>query len=77
MVCREAVEVVGDDLDGRLSELDRLRLERHLDGCPYCVEYLGQMRRTVSAVGRLAQDDLTPAQRRDLVRLFRDWRGER
>jgi anti-sigma factor RsiW len=77
MPCRELVEVVGDYLEDRLSSRDRSRFEQHLEECPYCVEYLEQMRRTVAAVGRLAEDDLTPDARQDLVRLFRDWRAER
>ncbi len=77
MVCQELVEVVGDYLEDRLSEPDRGRLERHLAECPPCVAYLDQMRWTVAAVGRLSEEALSLAARRDLVRLFRDWRVER
>jgi len=77
MVCRELVEVVTDYLEERLSDLDRARFERHLAECPYCVAYLDQMRQTIAATGRLVEEDLAPEARRDLVRLFRDWRGDR
>jgi anti-sigma factor RsiW len=77
MPCQELVEVVSDYLEDRLSARDRSRFEQHLEECPYCVEYVEQMRRTVAAVGRLGEGELTPGARRDLVRLFRDWRAER
>jgi anti-sigma factor RsiW len=77
MPCQELVEVVSDYLEDRLSPRDRSRFEQHLEECPHCVEYLDQMRQTVAAVGRVAEEDLTPDARRDLVRLFREWRAER
>jgi anti-sigma factor RsiW len=77
MVCRELVEVASDYLEDRLPGVDRARFERHLAECPYCVEYLEQMRQTIAAAGRLCEGDLAPEARRDLVRLFRDWQLER
>jgi len=74
LACREAVELMSDYLDGRLSDADRLRLERHLADCPYCEEYLAQLRITIDALGRAEPDDLPEAALDELVELYRRWR---
>lgn len=75
MTCRELVEVVSDYLDGTLPKQDRLRLEQHLEECPYCVEYIEQMRQTIEALGELRQESLAPETREELVEAFRGWRS--
>ncbi len=47
MACRELVEVVTDYLEGTLPDVDRRRLEQHLEEYPYPVEYVGQMCQTI------------------------------
>jgi len=74
MVCRELVEVVTDYLEGTLPDPDRHRLEHHLDECPYCVQYIEQMRQTIEALGELDAESITPETRRDLLEAFRGWR---
>jgi peroxiredoxin len=51
MACKELVDVLTDYLDGSLPRDDRQRLEAHLDECPYCVDYLAQMKETIAAIG--------------------------
>ena len=52
LVCRDAVALMTDYLDGALAPSDRDRLEGHLATCPHCSEYLAQIRVTiVAAVG--------------------------
>ena len=46
LVCREAVALMADYLDGGLTARDRQRLEVHLAACPHCSEYLAQLRVT-------------------------------
>jgi anti-sigma factor RsiW len=75
MACRELVEVVTDYLEGALGDDDRRRLESHLEECPYCAEYVAQMRETVAALGEISPDSLTPETRRDLLDAFRGWRN--
>lgn len=72
--CRELVELVNDYLEGGMSDGERGRFEAHLDECPGCLVYLDQMRATVAATGRLAQDALDPAVLDDLLAAFRDGR---
>jgi anti-sigma factor RsiW len=71
--CKEVVELVTDYLEGTLPEDVRLQMERHLAGCDGCTNYLEQMRQTIRLTGELREESLTPQQRADLLRLFRDW----
>ncbi len=75
IVCRQAVELVTDYLDGALSAADRARFEAHLKDCPHCTEYLAQIRRTVAAVGRVEPEALEPDVRTELVALYRRWQA--
>ena len=75
MTCRELVELVTDYLEGTLPGQDRMRLQAHLDECPYCEEYIGQMRRTVAVLGRLPVEPVDPARERELLDAFRGWRS--
>jgi anti-sigma factor RsiW len=75
MACRELVNVITDYLEGKLSETDRGRFEAHLEECPYCRNYLEQMRETISALGGLCDDSLSAGTRERLLEAFRDWRG--
>ncbi|HYB14252.1 MAG TPA: zf-HC2 domain-containing protein [Streptosporangiaceae bacterium] len=75
LVCQQAVELVTDYLEGRLSRSARRRFERHLADCPHCTEYLAQMRATISLTGRLAPEDLTPQMRDEFVELYRRWKS--
>jgi anti-sigma factor RsiW len=74
IVCRQAVELVTDYLEGALSRRDRARFEAHLAECPHCTEYLEQMRKTIAATGRIEPDALEPDVRDELVALYRRWR---
>ena len=47
MSCKELVEVITDYLEGTMSERDRIRFDAHLEECPWCIEYLDQMRQIV------------------------------
>lgn len=76
LVCRQAVELVTDYLDGALSRRDRRRLEKHLGKCPNCSAYLEQIRATIRLTGTIEPDDLTPEAKEDLTELYRRWRAE-
>ena len=76
LVCRDAVALMADYLEGRLSARDEVRLERHLAACPHCSEYLAQIRATVDALGRVEPEDLPDQAVDELVALYRRWRTE-
>ena len=51
LVCRQAVALMTDYLEGQLNPRDAKRLERHLARCDVCSEYLAQLRVTIDAPG--------------------------
>jgi anti-sigma factor RsiW len=72
VACIEQVEIMTDYLEGALSAADAGRLERHLETCPGCTEYLEQLR-TVAGSLRGLTDEAIPAEVRDaLIAAFRD-----
>jgi anti-sigma factor (TIGR02949 family) len=74
MTCKELVEVITDYLEGTMPEQDRQRFEEHLAACPYCVNYLDQMRMVIRTLGRLSEDTIPPGAREQLLHAFRDWK---
>ncbi len=73
LTCAELVELVTEYLEGSLPPLDRLRFEGHLAACPWCANYLDQMRRTIVAVRRLREEDLDAELRDALLVAFHGW----
>ena len=73
--CAELVEIITDYLEGTMPEAERRRFEAHLDECPYCVNYLEQMRQTISALGELREESIAPDAREALLETFRGWRN--
>jgi anti-sigma factor RsiW len=76
LVCRQAVALMGDYLDGRLSGRDIARLEAHLSACPHCSEYLAQLRVTIDALGQASPDALSDEALDELVAIYRRWRAD-
>jgi anti-sigma factor RsiW len=76
LVCREAVALMTEYLDGQLSEHDVARLEGHLSACPHCSEYLAQLRVTIDALGRAEPDALSDEALDELVSIYRQWRAD-
>jgi anti-sigma factor RsiW len=73
LVCRQAVTLMTDYLEGALTSRDRTRLEEHLAGCPHCTEFLAQLRVTIAVAGEITPDDLEPEVLDELVSLYRRW----
>lgn len=76
IVCREAVEIVTDYLEGRLSRRDRRRFEAHLLGCDGCEEYVRQIQATIRILGSVQPDDLAPETREGLMDIYRGFLGQ-
>jgi len=74
LVCRQAVALMSDYVDGVLATQDVARLEAHLAGCPHCSEYLAQLRAVIDSAGRVEPEDLAPEALDELVALYRRWR---
>jgi anti-sigma factor RsiW len=75
LTCQQAVELVTDYLEGVLARSRRRRFEAHLAGCPYCPEYLAQMRAVIALAGTIRPDDLTPHIPSEFISLYRRWRA--
>jgi len=75
MACRELIEQAGDYLEGELSAAERQRFEAHLEECPYCIEYLDQIKAVSGALGGLEEDPLPPAARERLLAAYRGRRN--
>jgi anti-sigma factor RsiW len=76
LVCREAVELVTEYLEGSLSRRDRRAFERHLEACDGCETYVAQVKAVLEATGRVGPEDLAPETLDGLTRLFREHQGE-
>ena len=76
LVCRDAVELMNDYLEGSLSRRQRRRLERHLAGCPHCQAYLEQLRSTIAVLGVPTEEPTDSATRDALIDLYRRYRDD-
>ncbi len=72
--CKELVELVTEYLEDTLPTAARARFEAHLATCPGCRVYLDQVRQTVRALGKLAEEAIPPEARRELLQAFRNWK---
>ena len=76
IACVQAVELVTDYLEGKLSRRDRRRFEAHIAGCPNCRTYLEQIKQTIAAAGRIEPEELDPQVLADLTDLFQRYKGD-
>jgi anti-sigma factor RsiW len=74
LACTEEVEIMTDYLEGALPAADARRLERHLQTCPGCTEYLAQMRTVAGSLRPLGEDSIPDEMRDRLIDAFRDFR---
>jgi anti-sigma factor RsiW len=73
--CQELVELVTDYLEGTLPDADRLELERHLETCDGCRQYVEQMRTTIALTGEARALDLAPEAKEAVLGAFHDWKS--
>jgi anti-sigma factor RsiW len=75
LVCRDAVQLVTDYLEGALTRAERSRFEAHVAACPHCAEYLAQIRTTIALTGRVEPESLAPEVQDELIALYRSWQA--
>jgi anti-sigma factor RsiW len=75
LACAEVVEIVTDYVEGAMSAAEAGRLERHLEFCPGCSEYLDQMRTIAGSLGGLTEASIPAGMRDELIKAFRDLRN--
>jgi hypothetical protein len=72
--CQEVVELVTDYLEQALPADEAALFEQHVNFCDGCEWYLDEMRSTISAVGRITEEEV-PADTRDkLLTAFQEWK---
>jgi anti-sigma factor RsiW len=71
MACKELVEVITAYLEGTLPEADRRRFDEHLVECPFCTEYVAQMRETIASLGKVEEPTISPDRRSEVLAAFR------
>ena len=75
MNCYEAIDHMGDALEGRLALELRPGFDEHLVECPACRIYLDQLRTTVETLEHLPRPALTHQRRSELIAAFqREWK---
>lgn len=73
IVCRQAVELVTDYLEGALTPERRARFDDHVQACRNCAAYLSQVRTMLRAVARLAAPEVDRQVRDELIERYRRW----
>lgn len=71
--CREALRLLAEYLDHELDDLERARVERHLEKCRDCysrAEFERRLKQQIAALGRAPVDDDFERRIRDLIRTF-------
>lgn len=77
MTCQELVELITEYLEGALPAEDSARFDAHLATCSHCTHYMAQIRQTIAMTGRLAEEQIAPAAKDELLAAFRDWKRGR
>jgi len=73
--CKEFVELVTEYFEGSLPEDQTELFEQHIEDCFWCARYLEQMRVTITTVGHIDEESLSPDAKDSLLDAFRDWHG--
>jgi anti-sigma factor RsiW len=71
LACFDVVEIVTDYLEGALPAAEVRRLERHLETCPGCTEYVEQMRTLAGSIGGLSEGSIPVEMRDRLIAAYR------
>lgn len=71
MNCYEAIDLLGDDLEGTLAQERRQGFDEHMEECAACRTYRDQLEITIQAIEMLPRPPLTPERRSDLIAAFR------
>ena len=77
LTCQELVELVTDYIEGALGPAERERVERHLNACAGCANYLEQFHVTIRLIGARREDDLAATGREAPLEQLRSWKEPR
>jgi len=71
MTCQEAIDVMGEALEGRLPADLRPDFDEHMAECPPCATYLQHLQVTRNALLRLGAENGSNTRRQELIDAFR------
>ena len=71
MNCYEAIDLMGDALEGGLPAAARAGFDEHLEACAACRTYLEQLRHTLRAIENLPREGETSRRRSELIAGFK------
>jgi hypothetical protein len=71
MDCYEAIDVMGDAVEGRLKSHLRSSFDEHIHECRPCASYLDNLRVTREALRHLPPEGGTSPRRQELIDAFR------
>lgn len=71
MTCYQAIDLIGDAIEGTLPPGARAGLDEHFAECPPCRNYMDQLRVTCQALGRLPGSGGGGDRRAELIARFR------
>jgi hypothetical protein len=71
LTCYEAIDLMGGAIEGSLAPDARAALEGHLEECPPCRNYMGQLRLTCETLEHLPGPGGTSTRRSELIAKFR------
>jgi len=76
MNCYEAIDLMGDAMEGVLAPEPSAGLFDHLEECPPCRNYFEQMQVTRRALRNLGSPDDRSRKRKELIDRFKDEFGK-
>jgi anti-sigma factor RsiW len=71
MTCQEAIDVMGEALEGRLPADLRPGFDEHMAECPPCATYLQHLQVTRNALLRLGAEGASNPRHQELIDAFR------
>ena len=71
MNCYEAIDLMGEALEGRLASNARPGFDEHLEECTTCRTYFEQLRLTLKALEHLPPQGETSRRRSELIAAFK------
>jgi len=71
MTCQEAIDLMGEAVEGRLQPVMRSPFDEHMAECTPCATYLQHLRVTIEALQHLPREEASIPRRTELIETFR------
>ncbi len=74
--CREVAELLLDFIEGTLSEMEMLTLQRHICACPPCMFYLETYQTAIEVTRALPEEPLPAEFEARLRSVMKEWESK-